>query len=70
MPILDTALVVTGILANPRNLITVAYGSILAGGRLVARISWAERLGLGSVEDHSPIGERDFASRWSRLLSP
>src|SRR5271168_4152514 len=37
---------------------------------LVARISWAERLGLGSVEDHSPFGERDFAGRWSRLLSP
>jgi transposase len=37
---------------------------------LVARISWAERLGPGSVEDHSPFGERDFAGRWSRLLSP
>ena len=37
---------------------------------LVARISWAERLGLGSVEDHSPFGERDFAGRWSRLLFP
>src|SRR5271163_4279866 len=35
---------------------------------LVARISWAERLGLGSVEDHSPFGDRDFAGRWSRLL--
>src|SRR2546430_7447401 len=33
---------------------------------LVARISWAERLGPGSVEDHSPFGERDFAGRWSR----
>jgi hypothetical protein len=30
---------------------------------LVARISWAERLGLGSVEDHFPFGERDFAGR-------
>jgi ABC-2 type transport system permease protein len=30
---------------------------------LVARIGWAERLGLGSVEDHSPFGERDFAGR-------
>jgi hypothetical protein len=36
----------------------------------VAQISWAERLGLGSVEDHSPFGERDFAGRWSMLLSP
>src|SRR5256885_9007194 len=26
---------------------------------LVARISWAERLGPGSVEDHYPFGERD-----------
>ena|SRR5271167_483703 len=25
-------------------------------------------LGPGSVERHSPFGERDFASRWSRLL--
>ena len=30
---------------------------------LVARISWAERLGLGRVEDHFPFGERDFAGR-------
>src|SRR5438552_4249389 len=41
-----------------------------AAGDLVAWISWVERLGLGSVEDHSPFGERDFAARWSRLLSP
>jgi hypothetical protein len=33
-------------------------------------ISLAERLGPGSVADHSPFGERDFAGRWSRLLSP
>src|SRR5271165_5667404 len=37
---------------------------------LVARISWAERLGLGSVEDHSPFGDRDFAGRWSLGCSP
>src|SRR5205823_4523009 len=37
---------------------------------LVARISWAERLGPGSVEDHSPFGERDFAGRWSSCSHP
>ena len=42
--------------------------SFYAMYHLVARISWAERLGLGSVEDHSPFGDRDFAGRWSRLL--
>ena len=42
----------------------------MPAGHLVARISWAERLGPGSVKDHSPFGERDFAGRWSRLLSP
>jgi hypothetical protein len=45
-------------------------GGSASGAHLVARISWAERLGLGSVEDHSPFGERNFAGRWSRLLSP
>ena len=43
---------------------------IAADWHFVARISWAERLGLGTVEDHSPFGERDFAGRWSMLLSP
>jgi hypothetical protein len=35
---------------------------IAATCHLVARISWAKRLGLGSVEDHSPFGEQDFGS--------
>src|SRR3984893_14778123 len=39
-------------------------------GHFVARIRWTERLGLGSVEDHFPFGERDFAGRWSMLLPP
>jgi hypothetical protein len=37
---------------------------------LVARISWAERLGPGSVEDHSPFGERDFAVAGLRCSPP
>jgi hypothetical protein len=49
---------------------SVMEGSLQALYHLVARISWAERLGLGSVEDDSPFGERDFSGRWSRLLSP
>ena len=55
-----------------RLLVSVRRYSVLGGttGDLVARISWAERLGLGSVEDHSPFGERDFADRRSRWLSP
>ena len=47
-----------------------AVADIGAGSHFVAWISWAERLGLVSVEDHSPFGERDFAGRWSMLLSP
>src|ERR1700731_4659815 len=35
------------------------HGGDRASRHLVARISWAERLGLGSVEDHFPFGRRN-----------
>jgi hypothetical protein len=59
---------------NRYRLFTVAGGGIVNDKVRLATLlhgsAGLERLGPGSVEDHSPFGERDFAGRWCRLLSP
>src|SRR5271163_3579908 len=71
LPERHVALYIWGVTApKPQSPRAVRHSKIDGQRHLVARISWAERLGLGSVEDHSPFGDRDFAGRWSRLLSP